>query len=335
MLDVGLINFYFGEVIDNGASTYKRKDDNSDVNELFTIDVKIVQHNNEKIINCKPASNNSKQIPIKGENVLIFQGYDHTTSFAKKRRQWYYLTPIGIQSSINSNILPTTSDTFLADNTVPERVISSLQPFKGDILYEGRWGNSIRLGSTISTTDSYDQKPSWAGKKAGDPIIVISNSPESTTGKQFIIEDVKQDASSIYLTSKQNIPTLLLGESNKPNPLTCFLPSESQFDSSQCIAVADRIVLKAKTDIAVIDSPKAIVLNTTGEIKLGADDANESMVHGDELLSILQKIINQLNSPILCGTMVGTFIDKSNAVSAQTQLQKLLSSKYFIKKQSY
>jgi len=335
MLDQGVINFYYGEVIEDTSITYKRKTDNTDVNELFKIDVKIFQQNNEKIISCKPASSNLKQIPIIGETVLIFQGYDHTSTYEKKRRQWYYMTPIGIQSSINSNVLPINSQVFTADTDVPERVISSLQPFKGDLLFEGRWGNSLRMSSTITTIDPYDQKPTWSGTTVGDPIIIISNSPESIPGKQFKIEDVKQDESSIYLTTTQNIPTLLFGESNKPNPLTCFLPSESQYQSSQCIAVADRIVLKAKTDIAVIDSPKAIILNTKGEVKIGADDATESMVHGDELLSILQKIINQLNSPILCGTMVGTFIDKSNAVSAQTQLQKLLSSKYFIKKQSY
>jgi hypothetical protein len=59
------------------------------------------------------------------------------------------------------------------------------------------------------------------------------------------------------------------------------------------------------------------------------------MVHGDVLLTVLQKILNQLNSPIQCGTMVGTFIDKSNTVAAQKLLQKLLSSTYFINKNTY
>jgi hypothetical protein len=56
------------------------------------------------------------------------------------------------------------------------------------------------------------------------------------------------------------------------------------------------------------------------------------MVHGDVLLNVLQKILNQLNIPIQCGTMSGTFLDRSNITAAQRELQKLLSKKYYIKK---
>jgi hypothetical protein len=108
--------------------------------------------------------------------------------------------------------------------------------------------------------------------------------------------------------------------------------AESLFDKSQFIGIADRVILKAKTDIAIIDSPKAIILNTTGEIKLGSDTADQSMVHGDVLLQVLQKILNQLSTPIQCGTMSGTFLDRSNITSAQQDLQNLLSQKYYINK---
>jgi hypothetical protein len=54
------------------------------------------------------------------------------------------------------------------------------------------------------------------------------------------------------------------------------------------------------------------------------------MVHGDILLSVLQNIINQLNSIIQCGSASGTFINLQYAEKAQTQLQELLSSKYFM-----
>lgn len=335
MIDPGVINFYFGEVVK--VEAYQKTTDTTDATELFTVYVDVIYKSNKKNIKCKPASNNIKQIPNIGENVLIFQGYHHTTKYNnelkqwEKYRQWYYMPPIGIQSSVNSNVLPINTEIFTPDATVPERTISSLQPFKGDILYEGRWGNSIRLGSTITTASGYDQTPTWSGTESGDPIILISNSAESKPGKDFIIEDIKQDPASLYLTSTQKIPGLLLGETNKPNSLTCFT-GESIFNKSQLIGVADRIMLKAKTDIAVIDAPRGIVLNTTGEVKIGSDDAAQSMVHGDELLSILQRILNQLNSPIMCGGLVGTFMDLSATTEAQSKLQNLLSKKYFIKK---
>ena len=125
---------------------------------------------------------------------------------------------------------------------------------------------------------------------------------------------------------------MLLGDTLNKNPLSCYLPAESQFDKSQFIGTADRVILKAKTDIAIIDSPKAIVLNTSGEIKLGSDTADQPMVHGDVLLTVLQKILNQLNTSIECGTMLGKFTDRSNIDLAQLELNNLLSQKYYINK---
>jgi hypothetical protein len=334
MIDTGVINFYFGEVVPSSKSdTYKKLDDDSDINNLFEIDVQIYHKNNTKIITCKPINGNIKQIPFIGESVLIFQGYDYSSSFVHRRLQWYYFPPINIQSSTNTNVLPVNSEIFTPDPLMVERIVAPMQPYRGDILYEGRYGNSIRFSSTVSTsTNNYSVAPSWTGTRDGDPIIILSNSQESEIGKKFIVENLNFDYSSLYLTSTQTIPTLTLGDANSRNPLSCFLPNESQFAKSQFIGTADRVILKAKTDIAVIDSPRAIILNTTGDIKLGNDEASSNMVHGDVLLNVLQKILNQLSSPIQCGTMVGTFIDKSSVSSAQRELKNLLSQKYYLTK---
>jgi hypothetical protein len=49
--------------------------------------------------------------------------------------------------------------------------IHPLLPFEGDIIHEGRWGNSIRLGSTVK-----DKPNDWSSTgKNGDPIIIIRN----------------------------------------------------------------------------------------------------------------------------------------------------------------
>ena len=76
-------------------------------------------------------------------------------------------------------------------------------------------------------------------------------------------------------------------------------------------------------------------MNSTGDIKLGGEDASESMVHGDVLLNILQNIINQLGSIVRCGSVYGSFLNTQYADKAQKQLQELLSSKYFINKNTY
>ena len=73
-------------------------------------------------------------------------------------------------------------------------------------------------------------------------------------------------------------------------------------------------------------------MNTKGKVKIGSDSADVRLPHGDVLYEILQKIINQLNTPIVCGSMVGTFTSKRPTKQAQRKLKKLLSTKYFITK---
>lgn len=315
---------------------------NSTVNNLFALKVRSCSgYYNQKEFIVKPSNINLKQIPLVGEFVLIYKTFNQQSTSSRWREQWYYITSVDIHSSINENMLPgisadltqTEIDAIKPGYTFKQKSVSPLQPYEGDFLIEGRWSNSIRFGSSFDQTlGKYSITPGWKSNTIGDPIIIISNGRINKPSKQFVNEDIEQDASSVYLTSTQNIPTLKLGDKNSPNSLSCFLPNESQFAKSQFIGTADRVILKAKTDIAIIDSPKAIILNTTGEIKLGNDEASSNMVHGDVLLNVLQKILNQLSSPIQCGTMVGTFIDQSNKISAQQELQNLLSQKYYLTK---
>ena len=331
--------------------TYKYIDPtspNSNTSDLFSIQARgCSTYYNKNIITAKPANINMKRIPLIGEYVLLVKTFNQESTSVTWRHGWYYLSTVDIQSSINDNTIPGLSiqlsqeqiDATLPGVTFKPKVISPLQPFEGDVLMEGRWGNSIRFGSTVDLSDSYSIDRPWEGKQNGDPITIIANGQKNYTNKQFTVENIETDDASLYLTSTQSIPNLLLGNSNTRSPISCYLPNESQFAKSQFIGVADRIILKAKTDIAVIDSPLAIILNTPGEIKLGNDSATESMVHGDVLLNILQKIISQLQSGIQVGDTYaaeGGYTNKASyAKDAQSLLTELLSSKYFMQKNTY
>ena len=339
---------YVAEVIKkrSDGDTYKRNEDVtyprgkvngsiSGADMLFAIDVHYsINGRKQTLKNVKPANPNIKQIPIAGESVIVFQTINHESTLDETYPQWYYMFPIGVSSNINTNIVPTVDDGDLEFNMeYPYRSRTSpLQPYIGDLIFEGRFGNSIRFSSTIDFKDTYTQPGNWSGINNGDPILILSNGREYKENKQFVTENINTDKSSLYLTSTQKIP-LTLGSENQPNSLTGALTplgTETNYIGSQLLGVSDRVILKARTDLAVIDSPLGIVLNSTGEIKLGAEDAAVSMVHGDILLSVLQNIINQLNSIIQCGSASGTFINLQYAEKAQTQLQELLSSKYFM-----
>jgi hypothetical protein len=326
--------------------------DNNNISELFALRVRLCsKYFNQKEVYAKPSNMNIKQIPMIGEFVLLYKTFNQESNAVVKRETWYYVTSIDVQSSMNENMLPGISedlsqidiDKIKPGNNFDRKSISPLQPYEGDLLIEGRWGNSIRFSSTIDLTGPqthYNVAVPWKGTDIqGAPLIVLSNGRKNLPNKQFISEDIRTDDASLYLTSTQKIPNLLLGNTANRNPLSKYLPNESQFAKSQFIGVADRIVLKAKTDIVILDSPTAIILNTDGEIKLGNDSATESMVHGDVLLQILQKIINQLQSSVQIGDTlapIGGYVNNASyAKDAQSLLTELLSSKYFIQKNTY
>ena len=88
-----------------------------------------------------------------------------------------------------------------------ETKVNPILSFAGDNIFEGRFGNSIRLGST-STTDG-EIKNNWSNGSAeyGDPIMILKNgqSPDVVKLPGFVpyVESIDFDPSSIYLTSTQ------------------------------------------------------------------------------------------------------------------------------------
>jgi hypothetical protein len=119
---------------------------------------------------------------------------------------WYYVTTIDVHSNINENLLPgitgNLTDTEIANikpgKTFKSKAVSPLQPYEGDYLLEGRFGNSIRFGSSINTSfpeTYYHASPTWLSPSSdndGDPIIILANGRKNLTNKEFVIENIEQ-----------------------------------------------------------------------------------------------------------------------------------------------
>ena len=225
------VNFKIAEVVSGYDNTYKWIVDNplsetideANTDTLFSIIVQTYSDSQTELLFAKPANNNIKQIPLLGEHVIIFKALNQETTVDKRRIQWYYLPAYGIQSGINSNRLPGIAKFRIntknksginepAGKTFEEKVISPLQPYEGDLLIEGRWGNSIRFGSSVNTSNEYTVNSNWSGTN-GSPIIILSNKRSNKPQKEFVVEDINTDGSSLYLTSDQRLNTLKL---NKP-----------------------------------------------------------------------------------------------------------------------
>ncbi len=306
------------------------------------------------VIQARILDANIKNIPIIGEVVLLMKGPTAFNSAAGTAQEYYYTNPISIQSSVHQNGIPGVTD-FLPNNmpsnpiarqnaeagitnrssdrnevkktidpAFPERYdVYPLQPYSGDVIIEGRWGQSIRFGSTVDERRKYPVVPYWkAGKLSatGNPLIIISNgtNPKKKTYNEFIIENPDEDDSSIWLTSGQMVK---FTESSQ------FMPSitnrqinlykTNDFSGNSVLVTADRIVLNAKKQEIIGFSKEGIGFSSEKGISL---DGKQVVEMESERINLGLNAV----SPVLLGDKtiewLANFCDvMSDVVQAITQ----------------
>lgn len=280
--------------------------------------------------NVRPANIYDLAVPLPGEHVLIFEGLRQESDNSQRRYDWYFLTTYSIQSTINNNLLP--GVTYQTNNPIgnelstawqnqiSQKTISILQPFPGDRIIQGRWGNTLRLGSTLKAqSTSISKQPSWKNKNGedGDPIIILSNT-KNNVADEFITEDINTDYSSLYLTSTQELTGYTVTKS---------LKQENEYQS-QLIGVADRINLNAKTDSVTINAPNNIELNSN-KVVFGTSSNKEAGIYSTELWEVLNDIINviSLGFKTADNTIITTALDQSSLLRACNNLNNILNPK--------
>lgn len=139
----------------------------------------------------------------------------------------------------------TESDT-LGDRFVDKDDVFRLRAQEGDIIYEGRSGNSIRLGSNLDRNQS--------------PNILIRVGPNPTPDKSredspfaLVDENIDRDLSSIWMVSNQTVP-LTLATVNDETHFRSLGQRPSSLDGNQIVVNTDRIVLNTKQDKLLVSS---------------------------------------------------------------------------------
>ena len=334
---------------------------------------------------AKPFFPQLSAYPLVNEMVLIFKLPNSNIGRNTAEESYYYINMISLwnhphhnayPNPVTSNTLPESqqrdykqtsagsvrrvtdeetgidlnSDINLSQATFVERNnIHPLLPFAGDVIHQGRWGNSIRFGSTVQNglPDELNLN-NWSDVGTnGDPITLIRNGQPlnaSDEGWKHITENINDDLSSIYLTTSQSIQ--LFPSSENYRSFNTLPTSISTFIKPQIILNSDRVIINAKTDSVLLSAQKSISLSTNssvnintktfsidaGSIKLGSKDAPESVVKGDTLYFQLNGICDALTSMLEILSTSKTYINgvpandiKSNQVysSVKTQIEQI------------
>lgn len=301
---------------------------------LYTVQCKILgsfgtQAAND-IVEARALDANVKNIPIAGEVVILMKAPTAYNSGIGTGQEYYYTNPVSLQSSVHHNGLPGVSE-FLENTTpsnsntrnnssdgvttktskrlsinktidpaFPERLdVYPIQPYSGDLIFEGRWGQSIRFGSTVDTRRTYPNIPYWKKGlgETGNPLIIISNGTNPTNKRfnEFILENPDNDDSSIWMTSGQEVrftPASSYTPSIKSKEVDLF--TQNNFSGNQVIISSDRLIFNARK--------QEIIAFAKGGIGLSSEKAIS--IDGKELVEIESKKISlglDASSPALLG----------------------------------
>ena len=268
----------------------------------------------------KPLNPNMYSVPAIGEIVVG----------VKYLGEFFYTTIINIHGNNNFNQVPNVSllntkgtpptiapGKFLKRDETARRVV----PQEGDVLIEGRFKNHIKLGSNIINEeespnihivaghllngDSDPTENKWREEnenyeKQLEKPFTDDDSKKNTREKP-LFSDLDKDASSIYLTTKED--------------LFVTPPFKSQFEDAippykdQTILInSDKIILNAQnTGNIVLSSVKNVIVSSkeeviieTPKLIIGGDGAEENMVLGQKLLEALNDIVTILESGLVC-----------------------------------
>ena len=186
-------------------------------------------------------SNFYTQYPLIGENVLLLTAAGKANQKNPNADEKYYLPPINVfqngnhnqnagisinkppgsseaedcnpsgQYTSNPGIEETDKEIDVAlGKTFTEKEVIKLFPYEGDSTLEGRFGNSIRFGSTSKFADTPNY---WSSEGLnGDAITIISNGHSAPTDSEFHLEDINRDSAVIMYCEGQLVPILVASE---------------------------------------------------------------------------------------------------------------------------
>jgi hypothetical protein len=258
--------------------------------------------NIDRLSNYKPLNPNFQQTPVVGEIVIgvrylgqlffttqlnIFGNPNFNTmhGISRGKNKNTFESKAGVEV-VNGDDRGTESGYYFTRADDARRLL----PNEGDIIFEGRFGNTIRIGSDIKNENQ-------------DSPNIILNAGQTIEGdtKVPITEKIDTDGSSIYLTTNQTLEF---------TPGTESLLSPAPYEGKHILINSDRITLNTKNggDIGILSnnnisltSPKEVVIEAP-TTKIGSINATEPMVLGDTLESKLNDILTLIETGLLAPT---------------------------------
>lgn len=332
------------------------------------------------IFSARPLNPYMRTIPLIGEVVAITSAPSSAVSALLPAYDTYYTCIVNSQGLVNHNTIPksgkvNTRTSIYSGNAGGYQAAAAgqtgassaqgdvdknfdengnaafLQAYYGDVILEGRYGQSMRFSSTPKRDGNdaygggylYKEPNIWVkdGGKAGDPITTIRNSRFIGSPNQFYTENLDKDDSLIILTSDQKLG--LKPATSKKKAATDVGINVTKYDKNQIHLISGRLVFNARQQEILAYAKKGIhmssdkiALDATNKITLDSPSINlgaqaiEPIILGQQWVTWMTQFIT-----ILGTSFVATGVGPSGPLAGnpswpqiaqlQAQLPTLLS----------
>ena len=304
-----------------------------------------------------PLQSNFKQFPLLNEVVLLIQGPTSDIQTNVSTKDVYYSTVVNLWGSSHHNALPepnTDISTILGKDVKELSDINPMYPYPGDVLIEGRQGQSIRIGGNMSPKNTLVDSINNA-----KPFILISNGQIKTdNGIDHIVEDINKDPNSLYFLSDHKSD--LVAANTKRDSYDLVPLNSDQYIGNQVIINGGRLFFNAKEDSILLSAKESVGLNArtlnldatdyfcadSKKIYLGkaarTSGGKEPVILGAQLENWLTTLLDTLNNLAIAMTtatsVIGGPVVQLNAAgpelqavvnSLKTQIKLFQSKKVF------
>jgi len=252
-----------------------------------------IQKTDAQLSWANPIESNIQEYPLKNEMVLVYQilgqwFYTRKINITRKITQnsfWVLNKELSVEtdkmradkfSSVRRGMLP--ADTVdargevvdLGRDFVENRDLLQLKHFPGDIILQGRFGNSIRFGSSMLVNDRILQSPNLilrVGQSKKGKLVTSAASKNA-----LIVEDINDDDTSIWMVSEQAVPIKLAthGSAAYLRNFKSYSNNKrvDRYVGNQIAVNSDRIIINSKRKDITLTSNYNINLNTIRDVAI-------------------------------------------------------------------
>jgi len=255
------------------------------------------------LVTLKPLDTNIKEYPYPGEYVIVANYFGEA----------YYTQKLNLNNSVNLNAFPGLSKVYdmwtqeiYKDNLpmIGNFSIKELKAEEGDIIFNGRFGQSIRFGSNVKEIIDKNQNllPDTGIPQSPNVIIRAGQGVEESNANRPVNEEINLDGSSVWMTTDQKVDIKL---DNSHSTFIWADKGSEGFGGNRITINSDGLIFNSKKNNILMSSMGFIGLtanteiglevpNDTGRVYLGDGMADQPVLGGDQTMELFGLLVDYL-----------------------------------------